>query len=60
MYQQTLGDFNITLPPGLVQTNVSPDAASAASIASIQEIMRSPVVWILVGLLAVVVLKGKR
>jgi len=55
-----LGDFNVTLPSGLIQTNVSADAASAASVASIKAMMESPVVWILVGLLAYVVLKGRR
>jgi len=65
MYVQSkpqLGDFNITLPPGLIQTTmpVSTEAATAASTASIKEIFSSPIVWILTGLLAYMVLKPNR
>jgi len=58
MYRK-LGDFNVTLPSGLIQTSVSPEAATAASQASVSAIMSSPLAWILTGLLAVVVLKGR-
>lgn len=61
MYQRrNLGDFTVNLPPGLIQTNVSPEAATAASQASIDQLTKNPVVWILTGLLAFTVLKGRR
>lgn len=59
MYR-SLGDFNVTLPPGLIQTTVGPEAATAASQASISALVSSPLVWVLTGLLAVMVFRGRR
>jgi hypothetical protein len=60
--QRQLGDFNITLPAGLIQTTmpVSTEAAAAASTALIKEIFSSPVVWILTGTVAYMVLSPRR
>lgn len=57
MYK-TLGDFNVTLPPGLIQTTVTPESAATAAQASIASLVSSPLVWVLTGLLAVMVFRG--
>ena len=55
-----LGDFSINLPTGLVQTQVSADAAAAASRASIDELVKSPLAWTAVVLLGILVLRKGR